>query len=138
MAAVLVGDRVKIYRTADAGARWDESELVLQEEIQGITSMELVGDTYGWLLATRGVGAGNDWVDLYHTQDGGASWSFLSGSESEVNPAGGISSGGLKTGLSFSSPESGWLTGSAPIDLIYLFRTLDGGRTWQARSLAAA
>jgi photosystem II stability/assembly factor-like uncharacterized protein len=131
LAAVLVGDRVKIYRTADAGERWDESELVLQEEIQGITSMELVGDTYGWLLATRGVGAGNDWVDLYHTQDGGASWSFLTGSESEVNPAGGISSGGLKTGLSFSNPESGWLTGSAPIDLIYLFRTLDGGRTWQ-------
>jgi photosystem II stability/assembly factor-like uncharacterized protein len=131
MAAILVGDRVTIYRTADAGERWDESELVLQEEIQGITSMALVGETYGWLLATRGVGAGNDWVDLYQTQDGGESWSFLSGSESEANPEGGIPSGGLKTGLSFSSPERGWLTGSAPMDLIYLFRTLDGGRTWQ-------
>jgi photosystem II stability/assembly factor-like uncharacterized protein len=135
MVAILVGDRVKIYRTADAGERWDEAELVLQEEIQGITSMAMVGDVHGWLLATRGVGAGNDWVDLYHTQDGGASWSFLSGSESEANPAGGISSGGLKTGLSFSSPERGWLTGSAPMDLIYLFRTLDGGRTWQADHL---
>jgi photosystem II stability/assembly factor-like uncharacterized protein len=131
LAAVLIGERVKVYRTADAGERWDESELVLQEEIQGITSMAMVGEAYGWLLATRGVGAGNDWVDLYHTQDGGASWSFLTGSDSEANPAGGISSGGLKTGLSFSSPERGWLTGSAPMDLIYLFRTLDGGRTWQ-------
>ena len=131
LAAYAMGNEAWIFRTSDGGQSWEESRLALQEEVQGITSMVLADEAHGWLLATRGVGAGNDWVDLYHTEDGGANWGFLAGSESEKNPAGGISSGGIKSGLSFSSPQKGWLTGSAPIDLVYLFRTLDGGLSWQ-------
>jgi photosystem II stability/assembly factor-like uncharacterized protein len=125
------GEKAIIYRTSNGGQSWQEAILELQEEVQGITSMVLLGETHGWLLATRGIGAGNDWVDLYYSMDAGASWNFLAGSESEINPGGGISSGGIKSGLSFNSPERGWLTGSAPIDMVYLFRTLDGGLSWQ-------
>ena len=131
LAAYPQGDQAVVFRTSNGGRSWDEAMVTLHEEVQGITSIALIGEQLGWMLATRGLGAGNDWVDLYHSEDGGESWSFISGSESEANPGGGISSGGIKSGLSFNSSESGWLTGSAPIDLVYLFRTLDGGLTWQ-------
>jgi photosystem II stability/assembly factor-like uncharacterized protein len=90
----------------------------------------------GWLLVTRGLGAGNEWVDLYHTQDGGVSWSHLAWSNTEADPYGSIPSGGLKSGISFSDRHSGWIAGSAPIDAVYLLRSLDGGQTWQPYPLS--
>jgi photosystem II stability/assembly factor-like uncharacterized protein len=135
LAALPQRDMAIIYRTSDGGQSWNETGLSFREEIQGITSMALIDAQHGWLLGTRGVGAGNDWVDLYFTEDGGASWGFLAGSDSETNPMGAISSGGIKSGLSFSSLARGWLTGSAPIEMVYLFRTLDGGYTWQPNHL---
>lgn len=134
LAAYSMRNRAILYRTNDGGQTWQETVLDLQEEAQGVTSIDML-DERAWMLVTRGVGAGNDWVDLYFSEDGGASWRFLAGSESESNPSGGISSGGLKTGLSFNSPNSGWLTGSAPIEMVYLFRTVDGGLSWQPYNL---
>jgi photosystem II stability/assembly factor-like uncharacterized protein len=131
LVAFAQGYQAEIYRTSDGGQNWQVALLQLQDEVQGLTSIVLLNEKHAWLLATRGVGAGNDWVDLYYSGDGGESWGFLTGSESENNPAGGISSGGLKSGISFNSPQVGWLTGSAPIEMVYLFRTLDGGQTWQ-------
>jgi photosystem II stability/assembly factor-like uncharacterized protein len=136
LAAITQADRALIYRTLDGGRTWEENVLVYAEEVQGIVSLETLSEQYGWLLVTRGLGAGNEWVDLYHTDDGGASWSHLAWSNTEADPYGTIPSGGLKTGASFSDPQKGWITGSAPIDLVYLFRSLDGGQTWQPYHLS--
>jgi photosystem II stability/assembly factor-like uncharacterized protein len=135
LAAISQTQQAIIYRTQDGGKTWEESQLTYAEEAQGIVALETMANQLGWLLVTRGLGAGNEWVDLYHTQDGGASWSHLAWSSTEADPFGSIPSGGLKSGISFSSPERGWISGSAPIDAVYLFRTLDGGQTWQPYNL---
>jgi photosystem II stability/assembly factor-like uncharacterized protein len=136
LAAISQPNQALIYRTKDGGESWEESVLIYEEEVQGIVSLATLGDDLAWLLVTRGLGAGNDWVDLYHSQDGGASWSYLAWSSTEADPYGSIPSGGLKTGIAFNSPQKGWITGSAPIDFVYLFRSLDGGQTWQDYHLA--
>jgi photosystem II stability/assembly factor-like uncharacterized protein len=135
LAAFTQTDHALIYRTQDGGRTWEESVLVLEEDIQGIVALDTLGEQLGWLLVTRGLGAGNEWVDLYHTQDGGTSWSYLAWSSTEADPYGSIPSGGIKSGISFSDPQRGWITGSAPIEGVYLFRSLDGGQTWQADDL---
>jgi photosystem II stability/assembly factor-like uncharacterized protein len=120
-----------IYRTEDGGKTWEESVLSYAEDVQGIVSVDTLDGQYGWLLVSRGLGAGNEWVDLYHTQDGGVSWSHLAWSSTEADPYGSIPSGGLKSGIRFSDPRSGWIAGSAPIDAVYLLHSQDGGQTWQ-------
>jgi photosystem II stability/assembly factor-like uncharacterized protein len=136
LAAISWVDQALIYRTQDGGRNWEESILIYEEDVQGIVSLETLDDQLGWLLVTRGLGAGNEWVDLYHTQDGGVSWSHLAWSNTEADPYGSIPSGGLKSGISFSDRHSGWIAGSAPIDAVYLLRSLDGGQTWQPYPLS--
>ena len=131
LAAISQTSRVLVYRTGDGGINWEESVFELAEEAQSIVSVDALGEQNGWVLVSRGVGAGNEWVDLYATQDGCASWGHLSWSSTEADPFGRIPSGGLKSGVRFSDPQTGWISGSAPIESVYLFRSLDGGQTWQ-------
>ena len=135
LAAISQTRQVLVYRTEDGGINWAESVVELAEEAQGIISVDVLGEQNGWVLVSRGVGAGNEWVDLYATQDSGASWSHDAWSSTEVDPFGRIPSGGLKSGITFSDLQTGWISGSAPIESIYLFRSLDGGQTWQEAPL---
>mgnify|MGYP005812434245 CR=1 FL=1 len=100
-----------------------------------VKSLQFLDVTHGWLLVTYGGAAGSEWVELYRTDDGGASWTHAaSGAPDEDAQL----AGGDKTGVRFADERNGWLTGSQntlPGELLGV--THDGGKTWHSVDLPA-
>lgn len=107
-----------VLRTDDGGKTWHNctpTSVSAQETFAGGLA---VSDSEAWLF----VSAGKKTL-LYHTTDGGASWTSTS-----------IPKSYLIADLRFSDAQHGWLlasqgsaAGQEPIDLYY---TSDGGKTW--------
>lgn len=120
-----------VWRTQDGGATWQPSQALdltgLDEIFNGLT-LEWADAQHAWLLAHVGVGMNHDYITLYSTQDGGATWQRL------LDPYGlsGIQ-GCYKTGMDFVNADEGWLTGTCNgvAAGTWFYRTLDGGSTWQ-------
>ncbi len=85
-----------VMTTADGGRTWQQA-LVPVSGMGG--SFSWPDTTHGWLLANQGVGAGNEYVAIARTVDGGASWPLQSGGDPQNAAPGGIPSGGLKSGI---------------------------------------
>jgi photosystem II stability/assembly factor-like uncharacterized protein len=96
-------------------------------------------DQHGWLLVHGGAGMSHDYIYVYGTTDGGASWF------SQVDPINSDATGAFpsmslwKTGMAFADTQNGWITyengGVAPG--LTLFSTANGGYSWGERSLPA-
>ncbi|MBN2084996.1 MAG: hypothetical protein JW748_07195 [Anaerolineales bacterium] len=126
-----------VWRTDDGGETWQAgSELDTSglTETYWVSHINFSGKQYGWLLAHVGAGMNHDYIALYRTADGGATWSRV------IDPAtdGGIQSC-TKTGMAFSDGSNGWLTGNCNgvRPGAFLFQTKDGGSHWDPVSLAA-
>ncbi|MCI0521447.1 MAG: exo-alpha-sialidase [Chloroflexi bacterium] len=125
-----------VWHTRDGGQTWqasaplDTSELA---EIFGPTDLQFVDAQNGWLLSHVGVGMNHDYVVLYRTQDGGATWQRVLAPFNDVS---GVQAC-MKNELYFSDAQNGWLTGSCNgvAAGVLLFKTADGGETWQAVNL---
>jgi photosystem II stability/assembly factor-like uncharacterized protein len=74
----------------------------------------------------------HDYVVLYRSIDGGATWERLLDPDNAVQAC-------YKTGMLFTSAQEGWLTGtcSGVAAGVWLYRTGDGGVTWQPVQLPA-
>jgi len=120
-----------IWKTTDSGRNWVMSqplpltgdELYFQPE-----SPAFIDQNTGWLLAHVDAGGGRDFVELFHTRDGGTTWKRLD------DPYRGDLSGSENTDLGFGSQDWGWVTKDNP-QLIpggaFLAQTVDGGDNWE-------
>jgi photosystem II stability/assembly factor-like uncharacterized protein len=124
-----------VWRTQDGGLSWQSSQPL---DVSGLdenfwpSHLQFVDDQNGWLLVHVGVGMNHDYVALYQSTDGGASWRRLLDPYND----GGIQSCS-KNAMLFTDAGHGWLTGTCNgvAAGVLLFRTVDGGHTWEAVNL---
>jgi len=126
-----------VWKTVDGGQTWQASSPMNTSdlnEVYAVSNITFATPNAGWVLIHVGAGMNHDYVALYRSTDGGASWSRV------INPYTDEGIQGCdKTGIIFSDASNGWLTGNcngvAPGAL--LFQTGDGGATWNPIHLPA-
>jgi photosystem II stability/assembly factor-like uncharacterized protein len=75
-------------------------------------------------------------VGIYHSADGGASWTLLAEAGTDRQAADGLPFGGSKSGVTFQGSRA-WVTGFSPMEgSTYVFTSADSGKTWQPLQLA--
>ncbi len=121
-----------VLGTANGGRSWFLSSAHITGMAYNVT---FVNPETGWILAHKGVAAGSEMVALARTQNGGQSWSVLSGGDPESNT---VPMGGHKNGLTFLDASKGWLSGFAPYSgKAFLYQSTNGGATWKDTALPA-
>jgi heat shock protein HslJ/photosystem II stability/assembly factor-like uncharacterized protein len=121
----------RIWVTRDGGTSW-ESETAL--DLSGMpyehfypSHLEFLDDQFGWLLAHLGAGMSHDYVAVFTTADGGATWQRAADPESspDIQPCN-------KSGLLFTDASNGFLSGDCPglMPSLFFYQTTDGGTTW--------
>ncbi len=120
-----------VFSTADGGGSWVASRPF--RSLGQATDLAFVDASHGWLLADLGAAMGSDAVAVFRTSDGGRRWSPVAHTPPLGRPGGG--SGGLplgcdKTGMSFATASTGWVTGHCNGGGPYLFATHDAGLHW--------
>lgn len=130
---------ITFYGTSNAGVNWQKLGTTA---VSGswIHEMTFVDSTHGWLLISLGAATGSEAVSVWGTTDGGRSWSELARSPMPQMQSvpGQLSSGCDKNGITFNTETTGWMTGLCGEGKPYLYRTADGGNTWQAQTLPPA
>lgn len=127
-----------LLHTTDGGRTWATLPLSLPTASAGVAQVTFIDARHGWLLLSLGAGAGSEGVQILQTSDGGQHWTTVSvtGGVGNSTP-GSLPLGGIKSGITFRDASAGWATGfvPGPPGFAWLYRTLDGGRTWQHQSL---
>lgn len=125
----------RAWYTSDGGKTWQASQpLPLPETLEFFlpADMTFADANNGWALVHLGAGMSHDYVALYKTSDGGATWQLV------VEPSqAGVIQNSLpmtceKNGLVFQDDLKGWVTGgcNGVLPGIFLYETADGGITW--------
>lgn len=125
-------NRGTMYRTTDAGLTWITSTTPFSRG-----DIHFVDEENGWVLADLGVGAGSNAVAVYRTTDGGKTWEQTYTNDPNSQDADdSLPLGGIKSDLVPLDKNTAWVSGVvyAPGE-VYLYRTEDGGRTWDQVSV---
>jgi photosystem II stability/assembly factor-like uncharacterized protein len=121
-----------LYRTSDGGVNWTSYPAPF-----GGGLIQFLDANTGRVLADRGAGAGSQAVELYRTSDGGVTWtSVFHNDPTQPGASDSLPLSGIKNGMTFRDANTGWVTGSRPVDgEVYLFVTHDGGISWSAQGI---
>mgnify|MGYP001055941132 FL=1 len=118
----------RLYSTADGGASWRD----LTPGGGRIQAATFLDAAHGWLVSAASDGQGS--LALWRTADSGLNWHeapFTAASDALLDAR--------AVSLDFTSPLEGWLAfklpSSANFNLGALYHTMDGGLTWEERSL---
>lgn len=116
----------------DGGQTWQQRPVPFADG-----RMTVVDDTI-YALQSLGAAAGSQPVAIQVIYNGGESFfqpfTHVPGEPEAENS---LPMSGDKTGLSFITPQRGWVTGSRPVDNeIYLFRSDDSGVSWQPQTVS--
>lgn len=122
-----------LFRSIDRGATWFQRPLP-PSQMQDF-EVSFVNDREGWILAAGpGTGCVAQSIELWHTSDGGSVYERMP--VAVVRAIGeslvGVSINHCKAGLAFTDSLHGFLTEWSPNSKPIVFRTTDGGRSWQA------
>src|SRR5437667_11216624 len=86
-----------------------------------------------WILASWGGSVVQENVEIYRSIDGGETWIVVA-EQTYGNRKSGLPFSGTKSSITFINPTTGWITGFGP-DLVYVYVTHDGGRTWRPQDI---
>jgi photosystem II stability/assembly factor-like uncharacterized protein len=122
----------KLYHTSDGGLTWASFDVPF-----GGGPMQFIDSNTGRVLADRGAGAGSQSVEMFQSSDGGATWlSVFNNDPTRPDSSGSLPLSGIKNGMTFLDANTGWVTGSRPMDGdVYLFTTADGGIDWTQQTI---
>ncbi|MDR3576764.1 MAG: hypothetical protein P4L50_23110 [Anaerolineaceae bacterium] len=122
-----------VWRTSDGGHTWNISQdIALDSSVQmDFFSPSQIGFSdpqNGWLLVHLGAGMSHDYVAIFTSQDGGATWQAV------VDPnQDNLNMGCDKSGVTFLNSAVAWAAGNcqgvAPI--LYFYRSGDAGHSWE-------
>jgi photosystem II stability/assembly factor-like uncharacterized protein len=131
------GVAILVWRTTNGGATWAASAPLDTSggDYFDPSNLVFVDAQHGWLMGHAGAGMSHDYIIMFATSDGGATWTRV------VDPiASTLAMACYKNGLAFANTTVGWVTGDcggvvpgAP----YFQKTTDGGNTWAAQNLPA-
>ncbi len=110
--------RLVVYSTQDGGTTWTVHPMDFTSTHYGTNlaaSLYFLDSKEGWLSMTEATSSAFSIGELYHTTDGGATWSRLTA------PVAGD--------VRFEDSSNGWMVGGAAQDDLYT--TSDGGSTWR-------
>ena len=119
-----------IWITVDGGTTWRASAPL---DLSGWTGEYRVSDVFfinsqtGWVLVHKGDDPTSDKIALFQTVNGGNTW------EKVIDPASNTDIQACeKTGIVFTGPWNGWMTGDCHGDRpgVFLYQTFDGGKNW--------
>jgi photosystem II stability/assembly factor-like uncharacterized protein len=128
---------ILVWSTHDGGNSWTYgaiySSSVYAETFRPLY-MDFIDSHNGWVLVLLGEGMMHEYVALFGTQDGGATWTDITDplSQNDIQSF-------PKTGMVFVDSQNGWLTRDAQgVDQApHVIRTSDGGVTWTRIDLPA-
>jgi photosystem II stability/assembly factor-like uncharacterized protein len=117
-----------LTHTSNAGTTWEEVALPLTaDESAVITHLTFLDARTGWLIAqihqSSAPPKSAPLAALFHTNNGGRSWSQLHRVSRETSSF-------FPNGITFLTATTGWMTAGS-----LLLMTRDGGRTWQPQTL---
>jgi photosystem II stability/assembly factor-like uncharacterized protein len=121
-----------LWRTQDGGGVW--SPMTPPQDASILHAVRFVSQQEGWLVGARYLGD-DTWGSpmhrgaVYHTTNGGASWSRVAYGAEELEVT--------FTALSFVDAKHGWVVGfptNSSVSGGFVFHTADGGEHWQRQS----
>jgi len=114
-------DGPRLFRSTDSGSTWE------QRAVPGgaaLGEVSFIDEREGWLFtpstATRD--CDTQQFAIFHTADRAASWQPVLRSDA-ADPL-------CKSGVTFTDPQRGWITLTAPNGAPQVARTTDGGASW--------
>lgn len=124
---------VVVYRSS--GSNWQRASVVLASG-DGVSAVDMlfVNPHDGWVLAPGFPGAGQVPWALYHTTDGGTTWT-----SQPVKKGSPFPTSNMNLEMAFTSPSDGWLSGLNGFyypPKVFLYHTTDGGASWTVTSFA--
>ena len=127
------GPGISVLRTTDGGVSWQRAQI--NDPLVSIVDIpHFIDAQQGWIEASSTPGAGHAGADIWHSTDGGQTWSKIS---TNANSSG--LTLGYVTGISFKDAQTGIATGNLGAggdnSVPSVALTHDGGKTWQTISL---
>jgi photosystem II stability/assembly factor-like uncharacterized protein len=114
----------RVFETGDAGRTWRASALIRAKG--DALALSVVGRKDGWLLQSLGAAAGQNQVGLYRSTDGGRRWTPVTTT---------LPAACDKTGLTFATPATGFITSACTAGPGAFLVSTDGGSQWNLASV---
>ncbi|HEX5247852.1 MAG TPA: sialidase family protein [Gaiellaceae bacterium] len=124
-----------VERSDDGGRTWRMSAPLRDTHPAGIGAPTVVDATHFFVALGEGAAAGSEAESLWASGDGGRTWRFVSRTGFTVTRPGQLPFGCDKDGFGFATTSRGWAGGFCPGGAPFLYRTVDGGRTWHREAL---
>jgi photosystem II stability/assembly factor-like uncharacterized protein len=131
---------VPLFKTVDGGSHWQR--MALPSQATQVAVQYFLDANEGWIISYLNEAAPG-FAGVFHTTDGGQSWSQTARLDVNQEFSHGQLGGSLQGNLIFSDSSTGWMTpvtssgtGITPV-APFLYVTHDGGKTWAVQEFAA-
>jgi photosystem II stability/assembly factor-like uncharacterized protein len=126
-----------VLSTHDGGRTWRRSNPIRGWASSSSDYSWITGQR-GWVLTSEGGAAGSVPTNVYRTSDGGTHWRLVSYNHLVNHSPRSLPACDGFSGIAFRNPKMGWATGmcGAAPQILMLYRTFDGGRTWRKQQIA--
>jgi photosystem II stability/assembly factor-like uncharacterized protein len=120
-----------VWYTTDSGITWEKSQPLdfgdVPMEFRNPSDLGFINASFGWVMVHLGAGMNHDYIAVFTTADGGKTWQRVLDPNNNADMMGCV-----KSGLTFNTTISGWLSTNCPglMPKLVFYHTSDGGATW--------